>query len=116
MKINGTNIYMTRGDTECLKVSCPERPFGEGDLVELTVRRFAGFGPVLIYKRADTFSDGKAYLTIAPEDTAGLPFYRDASYDVQLTFADGTVKTIIPPSRFEIGKEDTYAETAPGRH
>ena len=109
MKINGTNIYMTRGDTEPLSVSCPDRPFIAGDMVELTVRQFDGMGPVLIYKKVDVFSDGKALITLEPQDTEKLPF-GEASYDVQATFTDLGVKTIIKPSKFVIGKENTYAD------
>ena len=107
MIITGTNIYMTRGDSERLTVSCPERSFVEGDKVELTVRYPAGTGRVLLHKAVTEFADGKAVILIAPEDTAKLSFCK-ASYDVQLTFADGTVKTIIRPSEFEIGAENTY--------
>lgn len=109
MTINGTDITMTRGDTEHLKVTCPERPFGPGDMVELTVREVEAYGPVLLHKRVTEFTDGAALIAFAPEDTAGLPFC-EASYDVQATFTDLGVKTIVKPSRFVIGKEDTYAE------
>ena len=109
MRISGTSIYMTRGDTEQLSVVCPDRPFAEGDVVELTIRRFEATGPVLIYKRVDMFNDGKALIAFEPEDTQGLPFC-EASYDVQATFADLGVKTIIKPSKFVVGKENTYAD------
>lgn len=107
MKITGTNIYMTRGDSESLAVSCPQRPFAEGDKVELTLRTCAGDGRVLLHKTVTSFTDGKAIIAINPADTSNLPFC-DASYDVQVTFADGTVKTIVRPSKFTIGKENTY--------
>lgn len=109
MEINGTDIYMTRGDSERLTVRCPERPFAEGDKVELTVRRYAGTGRKLLHKAVTAFTEGQAVIVFAPEDTAHLPFC-EASYDVQLTLADGTVKTIIRPGKFEIGRENTYAE------
>lgn len=107
MIITGTDIYMTRGDTERIAVTCPERPFSQGDVVELTVRRFAGAGAVLFHKRVTDFAEGKAHIAIEPEDTAGLPFCA-ASYDVQVTFADLGVKTVVKPSKFVIGKENTY--------
>lgn len=108
MTINGTSIYMTRGDNETILVSCQDRPFQEGDKVELTVRRFSGIDPVLLHKEVTSFTEeGKAVLEFAPEDTAQLPFCI-ASYDVQATFADLGVKTIIRPSPFEIGREESY--------
>lgn len=109
MKINGTSMYMTRGDTERLLVTCPERPFGDGDVVELTVRRYEGMGAVLLHKRVAEFSAGKALITIAPQDTEKLPF-GEASYDVQATFTDLGVKTLVRPSSFVIGKENTYVD------
>lgn len=109
MRISGTNIYMTRGDTERLTVTCPERPFSEGDMVELTVRAAEAYGAVLLHKRVTEFTEGAAHITFEPEDTAGLPFC-EASYDVQATFSDLGVKTIVKPSAFVIGKENTYAE------
>ena len=104
---HGNCIRMTRGDNEELLVSCPERPFAEGDVVELTVRRQAGVGPALVRKRVTGFTEGKALISFLPEDTAGLPFCT-ASYDVQVTFTDLGVKTIVPPADFVIGRENTY--------
>ena len=44
---------------------------------------------------------------IEPEDTSGLDF-GNYVYDVELTLADGTVNTIIPPSTFKVMGEVTY--------
>ncbi len=104
----GNGLRMTRGDSETLAVSCPDRPFAAGDVVELTVRRHAGRGEALIRKRVETFTEeGKAVVSFAPEDTSGLAF-GVYSYDVQVTFTDLGVKTIVKPSDFEVGKENTY--------
>ena len=107
MQVNGTSLRMTRGDNEELRVSCPERPFSAGDAVELTVRRVAGYGCVLLHKRVERFTDGEALIEITPEDTAGMDF-GTYSYDVQATFTDLGVKTIIKPSVFEVGRENPY--------
>lgn len=110
MRISATSISMTRGDNEHLLVSCPERPFGEGDRVELTVRRVPGYGAVLLHKAVTAFTaEGKALIELRPEDTAGLGF-GVYSYDVQATFTDLGVKTIVRPSPFEVGKENTYGQ------
>ena len=45
MEIQDKDVYMTRGDTEVLTVTCPVKPFTQGDLLELTVREAAGYGP-----------------------------------------------------------------------
>ncbi len=104
----GSGLRMTRGDDETLVVSCPDRPFGAGDVVELTVRRYAGRGEALIRKRVEEFTGtGKAVVRFTPEDTSNLAF-GVYSYDVQATFTDLGVKTIVKPSDFAVEKENTY--------
>ena len=105
MIINGTDISMIRGDTEQLTVTCQTedgelRPFVEGDKVTLTVAFRVG-GEVVLQKTAEAFPDGAAVFAFDHEDTNDLQAmaYR---YDVQLDLADGTVKTIVPPSRFTL--------------
>lgn len=103
MTISGTDITMIRGDTETLTVTCQledgtARPFEAGDTVILTV----GWpvGREVLQKTVTAFTeDGAAVITLSHADTNELQagIYR---YDVQLTAGDGTVKTIIPPSRF----------------
>lgn len=106
--IGATGLRMTRGDDEALAVFCPDRPFAPGDVVELTVRRYAGRGDALIRKRVESFTEeGKAVVSFTPEDTSGLAF-GVYSYDVQVTFTDLGVKTIVKPSDFTVGRENTY--------
>lgn len=108
MIITGTSIFMTRGDNEVLTVSCPDKPFTNGDVVELTVRMSAGYGPSLIHKVVTDFTDdGEALVTFEPKDTSSLQF-GTYSFDVQVTYADIGVKTIVKPSDFTLGKENTY--------
>lgn len=69
MIITGTSVYMTRGDTEVLTVSCPAKPFQTGDVVELTIRMSAGYGPSLIHKKVTSFTEeGKALIVFEPQD------------------------------------------------
>ena len=109
MTINGTEMRMLRGDTEVVTVSCEtdegeRRPFVDGDKITFTVG--TSLGRTLVAKTVTQFQDGAAVVALAHEDTNGLPpgEYR---YDVQLTAADGTVKTIIPPSRFVLERAGT---------
>ena len=53
------------------------------------------------------FDDGTALININPEDTNDLS-YVSYVYDIQLTKQDGTVKTIILPSKLTITGEVTY--------
>lgn len=111
MKIKGRSITMTRGDNEVLIVSLCNRQFQEGDVVELTVRLSAGYGPSVIHKTVTDFTkkgaEGKAVFEFVPKDTQHLQF-DTYSYDVQATFHDIGVKTIVRPSNFTIGRENTY--------
>ena len=46
-------------------------------------------------------------ITINPEDTEDLEFGCYV-YDVQMTFASGSVKTLVKPAKFFVGGEVTY--------
>lgn len=105
MIVSGTNLYMTRGDTEAISVKLSGYELKEGDKVEFTVRRTVA-SEILMHKEVTEFSENSALISIAPEDTASAKPGRYV-YDVQLTY-DGNVKTVIPPSTFEIGWEVTY--------
>lgn len=106
MKVTGTDIYMTRGDSESIGVKVTTGyTLQAGDKVELTVRRRIGSGEV-IHKLVTEFTDNSAIIPISPEDTENLPFGKYV-YDIQMTYG-GSVKTIIAPSVFEIGEEVTY--------
>lgn len=105
MIVSGTNLYMTRGDTEHISVKLNGYELKAGDKVELTVRRTV-VSEIMMHKEVTEFSDNSALILIAPEDTSSAKPGRYV-YDVQLTF-DGVVKTVVPPSTFEIGWEVTY--------
>lgn len=107
MKVTGENLSMTRGDSETVTVSCPERPFTAGDIIEMTVRKTATSTEKEIYKRVADFNDGVAVINIDPEDTSGLSFGNHV-YDVQLTTGDGKVITIIKPHVLYLDKEVSY--------
>jgi len=108
MILSGTNISMTRGDTEQLTVRCSE-PFAEGDMVYMTVRQDAE-SPIEFQKTVDTFgTEGEAVIVIDHMDTEGMDF-GTYMYDVQVTRMDGRVKTLIKPSRLTLTEEITYGE------
>ena len=99
------NIEMTRGDSESITVRCSE-PFQSGDTVYLTVREDADSG-IAMQKVVTSFPNGEAVFGILPGDTEGLDF-GNYVYDIQLTRANGTVTTLIVPSRFRLNEEVTY--------
>lgn len=105
MIVDGTNLSMTRGDSESISVVVQGHELKAGDLVEMTVRRTVN-SKVVVYKRVAEFADNAAVISILPEDTSGLN-PAEYVYDIQLTY-DGAVKTIIKPSKFTITPEVTY--------
>ncbi len=112
MLFSGTNLAMTRGDSEWLWVRITDRegnhvPFVAGDIIYFTVKDDTRTEVIRIQKIITEFIEGKAYITIDPIDTKGME-YGKYSYDVQITFASGVVKTVIRPSVFEILDEVTY--------
>jgi len=112
MKVDGNNITMTRGDSETILIFCKDIlgtivPFVIGDKVYLTIKRDIHEEAIILQKIITIFTDGKAIAVIAPLDTKDLEFI-SYIYDVQITKADGTVSTIISPSKFIIGGEVTY--------
>lgn len=112
MIVKGTNLHITRGDTEGIIVRVIDEAgedvsLGSGDVVEFTVRRSASHPEKMIHKVINTFENGEALITLYPEDTDDLPF-GNCTYDIQLTRANGDVKTIVKPSKFVIGTEVSY--------
>ncbi len=105
LKIKGTDILLTRGDTAriTLKVSRDGKPYDfSADTVRFSVKKDTASPDFIIRKTA---VDG--IIHIAPADTAALE-YGNYVYDVELTTAGGDVCTVVPPSRFTVGPEVTW--------
>lgn len=113
VKLYGNNqIRIVRGDSEIFQVEIiingeaytPQ----EGDAVRFAARRPEMdahktryiYQPFLVKDiPIDTLQ-----LHIDPEDTKDLPFGKYV-YDLQITFADGSVKTFVKPSPFIVTEE-----------
>lgn len=105
LQIEDNIIRLIRGDSaefdiEILDLDGEPYELQDGDVVEFSVKENIYAKSPLIYKTGTEIS-------ISPADTARLPYQRYV-YDVQLTFADGSVDTIIPPTKFEILGEVTF--------
>ena len=103
--IEGTTIYLTRGDSAEFNINIigadgNSYELQEGDLVELTVKEDVYSSEVLIHKIGTN-------VVIEPSDTSEMG-YGTYVYDVQVTLSDGTVDTIIPPSEFRVLSEVTF--------
>lgn len=106
MKVKNNDIHITRGDSEGIGIKFTNYELQEDDVVELTVRKDIRSEQV-IHKIAEHMEDGSALITINPEDTEDLEFGCYV-YDVQMTFASGSIKTLVKPAKFFVGGEVTY--------
>lgn len=111
--ISGTDITMTRGDT--LKVTIDLTQDGEpyipvdGDVIRFAVKspkmycdkgEFVDVEPRILREvPIDTMT-----LVLDPEDTKDMEFGTYV-YDMEITFADGTVDTFITESKFRLKPE-----------
>lgn len=112
-KINGTSITLTRGDTLLLKVNIlkdgeaytPE----EGDVVRFALKNSKIKADKSDYQDQDPLILKEIpietmVLELEPSDTKELAF-KEYVYDIEITFADGTVDTFITAAKFEITEE-----------
>lgn len=104
VKINGTRISMTRGDTlqaqvEIFDTSGDPYTLQEGDRVRFAMkdRSKRSCGHILLYKDIPS----NLVLTLLPEDTETLP-YGEYGYDIELTKANGVVDTFIYEATIEL--------------
>lgn len=100
-------IKLTRGDTESFSLSITdtsglEYEMQEGDKLVFTVKKSVYDEKPIIQK--DIVD--KTFI-IEHEDTKDLA-YGTYYYDIQLTFANGSVSTIIKPSKFIVDEEVNF--------
>ena len=115
MEVKGRNLFMVRGDTEQIIVSCAEDiQLEQGDAIEFTVRETAESPVRIIYKSVTEFTDNSATIDIEPEDTNGKKF-GSYVYDIQLTKANGDITTIVKLASFTLEKEATYVSNSYSR-
>lgn len=108
-RIDGTTIYLTRGDTFEAKVEArlPDDEGGAayapavGDAIRFALKADYMDEKPLVVK--DIPSD-TMLLVLEPEDTKTLPFGKYV-YDIQITYADGKVDTFITKGRLRLTEE-----------
>lgn len=107
IKVEGTTIIMTRGDTFRAKVGI-DKANGEpyepsvNDLIVFTCKKSYATEEILIQKEISPIS---MVLEILPEDTKELKQPSSYVYDIQLTKEDGTVDTFIANAQLRIIEE-----------
>jgi len=111
--VRGTDISMTRGDTASIQISIIQNGSAytpvEGDVVRFALkhtnmtsgnRQFKDQTPLI----TKVIPNSTMILVLAPEDTANLDF-GVYTYDIQITFFDGTVDTFIPNATLYLNPE-----------
>lgn len=92
-KVRNNAIYAIRGDTLIFQI----------DLTKDDGTKYTpGDKEPIISKTA-----AKGVIKILPAETEGLD-YGTYVYDIQLTTADGTVDTVVPPHPFVLEEEVTF--------
>lgn len=109
-RIDGTTIWMTRGDTVRIELSLYDsqgNPYSpdDGDCIYFTVKKSYKDKDYLFQKTVDL---DHMVLTIEPEDTENLQMNKDYEYDMQLTKFNGDIDTFITPSTLHIAEEVTW--------
>lgn len=106
LKINGTTISLTRGDTLKILIDI-SNPDGtayvpiENDSIRFAMKKDYKKEEVILEKNIPTDS---LLLHIEPSDTKQLPQPSDYVYDIQLTHANGDIDTFIT-GKFKITEE-----------
>lgn len=107
IKINGTTITMTRGDTLRATISIMDADGEEyvpvnGDSIRFAMKKNYSDSSVMLKKDIpiDTL-----ILYLAPEDTKNLRMPQTYVYDIQLTHANGDIDTFIANAKLSIIEE-----------
>ncbi len=107
VKISGTTIKMTRGDTLRVTLTLKDEEGNvytpiEGDRIRFAMKRFYDDSEVLINKQIpnDTLE-----LVLNPEDTKNLPQPSSYVYDMEITYANGDVDTFIDKAKLQLTEE-----------
>ena len=106
LKINGTTITLTRGDTlraslEILDAEGNTYTPTQGDVIRFAMKKSYSDSTCLIEKQ---IPNDTLMLSLDPSDTKDLPF-GSYVYDIEITFESGAVDTFIDKATFRISEE-----------
>lgn len=107
ISIDGTTIYMTRGDTlrAALTITKPNGEVYEtsaNDIITFTCKKTYASEEILIQK---IISPVSMMLELLPEDTKEFNMPSSYVYDIQLQKEDGTIDTFIAKAALKITEE-----------
>lgn len=99
--VRGKNIYHMRGDTGIIDVDMRaygyDFAFRDGDSAILSIKKKLSDDDYVLQKRADS----KGMFVFFPEDTRGIA-PGTYWYDIEVTFKEGQVLTIVGPAPYKI--------------
>lgn len=107
LKLTGTTIAMTRGDTVKLQLELIDSE-GEvytpqaGDVIRFAMKENYDDAEPLIFK---VIPNDTLILKLEPEDTKSLPQPSSYVYDIQITYANGDVDTFIDKAKLKLTEE-----------
>lgn len=101
IKVQGTTIIMTRGDTMKIHFSLGDYIPKEGDVIKFGMKKDFCDSECLIEK---VIPNDTTILQIEHDDTKDLDFGTYV-YDCEITFANGEVNTFISKAVFKITEE-----------
>lgn len=107
IKISGTTIKMTRGDTLRLNLSLTDEDGNvytplEGDHIRFAMK--TGYNeatPILV----KDIPNDTLQLVLNPEDTKDLPQPCTFVYDLEITYANGDVETFVDKAKLQLTEE-----------
>lgn len=107
IRISGTTIRMTRGDTLRIQIGLTDRDGSayepqEGDSIRFAMKKnYSDLEPTIVRQiPTDTLE-----LVLYPADTKDLPQPSSYVYDIELTYANGDVDTFIDKAKLELTEE-----------
>ena len=106
MIIKGTSLIMTRGDTEPLTVSCPSKPFVDGDIVELKLGEKNTSGQIqdLTPVQPNAYDGTKTNVKSVGESIMVVP--GNASYNLKVYTSQEGTQTAIDPQKWTLNIAD----------
>lgn len=107
VKVNGTTITATRGDTVKIQLELIDSEGSvytpvESDIIRFAMKEDYDDAEPLILK---VIPNDTLILKLEPEDTKSLPQPSSYVYDLQITYANGDVDTFIDKAKFKLTEE-----------